>query len=411
MPAARTTVTEWLLEMVTVQAPEPVAGRDAKWQQNLDYLLAHLPYRHINLFAEVTPGQFEAAAADLRAAIPGLTDEEILVQMMQLVRMVDDEHTALIQNRTYPVIPLQFSAFSDGVYVVAAPDRYDAALQAQLIAVDGTPTHEVLDQIGTIIPHENPQWLRVQGANRLNQPHLLYGLGLLPDVDGARLTFENADGETFTTRVDAVMPSEIGSLNFQSALAAEDIPFSWAQDNLPYWSQYLPEERALFIQYNAAVSLPDRPIDAFIADVFETVDSQPVEQVIVDLRANSGGNSALLEPLIDRLASDYPQINQSENLHVLIGPRTFSSAVLNAIQFQQRTNATLVGEPTGGSPNHFGNYRSLVLPNFDMQVLYSTLYFEWLDEDAPSLMPDVRIELDADDYFAGRDVVLEAVLD
>jgi hypothetical protein len=96
---------------------------------------------------------------------------------------------------------------------------------------------------------------------------------------------------------------------------------------------------------------------------------------------------------------------------VLIGPRTFSSAVLNAIQFRQRTAAILVGEPTGGEPNHYGEVKSFTLPNSGLSVYYSTRRFVYIEGDASSaLEPDRVVPLMAADLLAGRDPVLEAVI-
>jgi hypothetical protein len=43
-------------------------------------------------------------------------------------------------------------------------------------------------------------------------------------------------------------------------------------------------------------------------------------------------------------------------------------------------------------------------------VSYSTKYFRFVEGDAPSLIPDVAVNLTLADYLALRDPVLEAVL-
>jgi C-terminal processing protease CtpA/Prc len=94
---------------------------------------------------------------------------------------------------------------------------------------------------------------------------------------------------------------------------------------------------------------------------------------------------------------------------VVINRGTFSSAMLNAIQLDDQTNATLLGEPTGGKPNSYGEILSFPLPHFGLSVVYSTKYFELRPgSDAPSVFPHVAIPLTASDYFAGIDPVLSA---
>jgi C-terminal processing protease CtpA/Prc len=104
------------------------------------------------------------------------------------------------------------------------------------------------------------------------------------------------------------------------------------------------------------------------------------------------------------------EINQKGRLFVIIGRRTFSSAILNALDLKKKTAAVFYGEPTGGKPNHFGEIETLTLPHLKLKVSYSTKYFQFVDGDDPSLMPDVLVELTLDDYLALRDPVLEAIL-
>jgi hypothetical protein len=96
---------------------------------------------------------------------------------------------------------------------------------------------------------------------------------------------------------------------------------------------------------------------------------------------------------------------------VIIGRTTYSSALQNAITLSREFQATLIGEPTGGKPNHYGEVRNFVLPNVGLRVGYSTRY--WLnypDADPLTLEPDVRAEPTFVDLLAGRDPALEAAL-
>lgn len=133
------------------------------------------------------------------------------------------------------------------------------------------------------------------------------------------------------------------------------------------------------------------------------------KRFVIDLRNNFGGNSSILAPVIGEIEKRR-SFNEEGRLFALISRKTFSSAVLNAIELKSRTKALLFGEPTGGKPNCYGEVRSLTLPNSQLKVSYSVKYFSLWPEDTPSLMPDVAVEVTAADYFAGRDPVMEAVL-
>jgi hypothetical protein len=52
----------------------------------------------------------------------------------------------------------------------------------------------------------------------------------------------------------------------------------------------------------------------------------------------------------------------------------------------------------------------MTLPSSGLVVSYSTRYYEFLDEDVPAVLPDVRIDPTWADFRAGRDPVMEWIL-
>ncbi|HEX4568373.1 MAG TPA: hypothetical protein VH138_17185 [Vicinamibacterales bacterium] len=61
----------------------------------------------------------------------------------------------------------------------------------------------------------------------------------------------------------------------------------------------------------------------------------------------------------------------------MIGGATFSAAIENAMELREKLHATLVGEPTGGRPNIYGNPKTLTLPNSQLKVQYSCSTGRW----------------------------------
>ena len=128
------------------------------------------------------------------------------------------------------------------------------------------------------------------------------------------------------------------------------------------------------------------------------------------MRQNGGGDffegrKHLIAPLKQR-----PALNQKGHLFVIIGRQTFSAAMANAVDFRKDTNAILVGEPIGERPNSYSENDEMTLPNSRLVVSYSTKYYKFLDEDAPAVMPDQRIDPNWPEFLAGRDPVMEWIL-
>ena len=126
-------------------------------------------------------------------------------------------------------------------------------------------------------------------------------------------------------------------------------------------------------------------------------------------RANGGGDSSVADPLLQGLRSRR-HLADSGRLFTLIGNGTFSSAMMNAITLRREAGAILVGEPTGGKPNSYGQVRSFALPNSGLTVSYSTQFFRLLpDSNTDSLYPEIAAAVSSADYRAGRDPALAAI--
>jgi C-terminal processing protease CtpA/Prc len=164
------------------------------------------------------------------------------------------------------------------------------------------------------------------------------------------------------------------------------------------------------VQYNVCDEQPGKPFRSFVDEVFALVDRSPDTRLVLDIRFNGGGNEAVLDPFMEALEAR-PALNEPDRLFVIIGRATYSSALQNAITLSREHHATLVGEPTGGKPNHYGEVRRFSLPNIGIQVQYSTRY--WLnypEADLPTLEPDLSTTLTIADVLAGHDPALEAAL-
>lgn len=391
---------------------DSTATRDEMWRQDLHYLAQTLPRVHKNAFFSVTREQFGEAVGKLDAAIPTLPDSRIVVEMARLVALIGDAHTAVNLYQTassFRVLPLQITWFKDGLYVTATPAEYSAALGARVSQIGGSDIEKVVDAVSTVVSHENEAYLKQVVPQYMISPEILQGVGLIRETSVVIMRLQRPDGDDFELEIQPVertAPLKWTSLPDPAKTA---LPLCFKNPRLYYWYEYIPDARTVYLQYNSCQNIQSKSFRQLTNEVLEVLKSNPVDRFVVDLRFNGGGDSRVAGPLLNALLHN-PAINRKGHLFVIIGRRTFSSAILNALDFRNRTEATLVGEPTGGRPNHYGEVRTFALPNSKLVVSYSTKYFKQSREDTPSLMPDLTVELTSADYFAGRDPVIEAIL-
>jgi len=388
-------------------APSPSGG---PWVEDIEYLVRELPRRHKNLFFNVTREEFEEAAASLRSSVPDMTDDEIKVALARLVAMVGDAHTSLRLTRwstgiDFDTFLIEAGWFPEGLFVTWAGAGHDRLFGCRVVGIGEMDVGEAYDMVKELISHENEQWARYLGPEYLLTPEILVALGIAPDGEAVPFTFESPQGDVFTTELTPCSRGRMIGDRWRSCAA-----FYWGETALylrnpgdDYWFEYLDDSRTLYVKYDSCRG----DLSKTVAGVRHVLDAQPVERLVIDLRHNSGGNSEVINPLVDELKA---RPSLEGRIYCIIGRQTFSSGVLNAIELKRDLGAILVGEPTGGKPNCYGEVRNLRLPHSGLRVSYSVKYFSPWPEDTPSLMPDIPVEVTAADYFSGRDPVLEAIL-
>ena len=188
--------------------------------------------------------------------------------------------------------------------------------------------------------------------------------------------------------------------------------------------------------------------------MFDDMENKGVENLIIDLRHNGGGNSAMGKQLIYFLDIDkklngfstYPywEYNKKDSLkrkhypffgsvedensifylekpdkrfkgkiYILTGQDTFSSAVDFTTLMQDNGLATIVGEPTGGRTSSFGDLVMVKTPNTESILSHSWKFFQRPDHSKERelfIIPDVEIYPYIDDLIEGRDPQFQWIL-
>jgi serine/threonine protein kinase len=388
--------------------------REAGWRRDLDYFKSEFPQRHLDFSKLVAPADFSRAVDDLKQQVPTLSDAELILGLMHIVAGVGVAHTGLDwspQAAVFHQYPLQVRWCSDGLGVAAAAEEYRAALGARVLQI-GTLTPEQLEQAeAPYISHENAAWLHQQSPSYMVMAELLQHLKVANADGSVDVSLARDGGAPFTLHL---VPSARGAGDKHWVAATEALhtptPLYGRHPKTFYWREFLPESRTLYVQYNKCAEAPDQPFSQFVAETLAFAATNPVARVVVDLRLNAGGSSEVIQPLLDGLENT-PALSAKGHLFVLISGHTFSSGVMDAMYLQDRLHAVLVGRPTGGKPNCYGEIKEMELPVSHLGISYPVKHFQSLaDRDPASLEPDVKVSFTWPDYLAGRDPDLDAVL-
>jgi hypothetical protein len=412
----------WLLALGASPQPSvtdraPLALSADQWRADLRYLAEQMPLLHKNLFHTMTPEAFQQAVDRLDADIPHLNDDEIAFRLYAIAAMPQDSHTGAIGYPSGVYFPLRLRYYEDGLYVESAPAKYAFAVGGRLVRIGDVPAGAVYEKLQAVMPHDtgNPGLLEAIGPVLMMSGHVLHGLGVEPNADGATFVVDK-DRKELRLELTPEVPFETlyGHTPVQGwadARGSAPAPLWLMHPDRPFWSEYIPAERLFYVQFNQVADAKDQTVEAFFEDAFRRAAQLPVDKFVLDIRENNGGNNYLLKPIIVGLIR-MPSIDRPGHLFVVTSRRTYSAAQNLVNRLELYTSAIFVGQPTGQHVNSYGDPVLILLPNSHIRVGMASIW--WQDVDERDKRSETDPEIAADPtfaaYAANRDPALDEII-
>ncbi|MGH3024445.1 MAG: hypothetical protein ACRDNI_12370 [Gaiellaceae bacterium] len=395
-------------------AAAPETGSAQKQAGDVARLLEGLDAYHPEPWHDITEEKFGAAARDLADDWPQLGEDARLVGLMRLLALLGqgDGHSGIFpldpaHDRELHLFPVRLYEFSDGLFVVAAPDRPEL-VGARLEAVAGVPVDDAVRAVEPLVPADNESSRAARLPQYLVVAEVLHGLGLTADAGPAELTLVMPDGAPRTATLAPVSASEYAASypDLFNPLVPQGLP---TRPEPPYlshrlrtrWLDTLEGGGTVYAAYNVTLG----STESFARRLEHAASRPEVERVVLDLRHNPGGDTTTYAPLLDVLGT-------LDSVTVLVGRTTFSAAANLLAELEQRADLVLVGEPSGGSPNLFGDPVPVTLPESRLtaQVAGRRWSLAGEGDERTAFEPDRPIALSSADFFGGIDPVLEEAL-
>lgn len=378
--------------------------REQRFREDIDFFADTVKSRHPALFRQISPGEFDQAIEDLKAKVPDLSDAQIFFGLNAIAARVGDAHTSVQATAATGVrsIPLRVRAFEEGWYVVSAGGSALPALGKRLLRIGSLPVEEAFERVRAFIPAENRWWALQQAPQFLVSPQALQAAGVTASAESAECEFE--DGLRITLREESVAMFDF------PRKARPNPPLYRRNASLFYWFEYLPESQLLYFKYDRCQQDPTLPMERMAQEMIELWKREPVARVVFDLRNNSGGDAGVIRPLLEALGAFLATSGKAvPQGFVFSGRQTFSSGMRNVIDLKATGFVSILGEPTGGSPNGPSETVGFTLPNSRWQCQVSTRIYP-----APgytdTVPPDIAVPFTFEDWAAERDPYLERAM-
>ena len=393
-------------------AQAPASDRVTLWTDDALFLVEEYERRHPRPWFGCPREEFERSMDVFLAGIEAWSEERTCAEFLRLFARIAEQgrdgHSGIWPTQG-GMLPLQLYWFVDGWFVVAADEP--ELVGAQVTALGGVPIGEATERLAPLLTRDNEWNLRDQLALALAGTTLLAGVGIPCTEAGLAMTFVRG-GKSEERRI-AAQRLDVGALSFRHGLPTRPGVRWLAQREQAFRYEVLEPEKTLYLQFNevTARDAHGRALADFAAEVVRVFGERECQRLVLDVRSNGGGDNTTFGPLIDALKA--PPFERHGTVFALIGRGTFSAAGNFVTALERDTHAILIGEPTGGAPNQYGDAQTVVLPNHkDLLVRVSTRYHEFSRADDARLThePHLSVPLRSSDYFTDQDPVLAAAL-
>lgn len=421
-----TTLSRFILVLILFVSFASHAQQDktllaTEWQDDLRFLQTKAHKEYPFLFKKITSEDFDAAVDKLYQEIPSLEAHEIPVAFSRIVALFEYGHTQLPFSTLAndQILPVNIYQFSDGVYIEGAHKNHLKIVGAKVLEIEGIPIMKVFEMIRPVVPAENDQYFKAYGLRFAMVPNILHAQGVISELK-SDITFTlEKDGKTFKHTLKAV-PRDQLSIDYSYVTPNDDWVSSrdqaWTPNYLKdleklYYYEYFPKQKAVYVRHSSIRNDVSEDIKTFYGKVFDFIDTNDVEKLILDVRLNGGGNNYLNKPIITGII-ERPELNKEGKFFTIIGRRTFSACQNLVNELDNYTNTIFVGEPTAENVNFYGDTKREILPNSGLSVYLSFAW--WQDkpqwENRDWTIPHIAVDMTFHDYRTNYDPVLEAAL-
>ena len=405
------------------------------WQQDLEYMVKRIEIMHPLPYAFFPRQDFYKLKDRLYQEIPHLIDADIVVSFSELLASLNDGHTRMgfeysdpeWLDKTFNLLPFILYPFDDGVYILAGLPKYRKLVGLKIEKLGKMPVAEAIVKLGKLYSHDNAYGQKKSLYYTLGFAEMLKKIDAVEAVNRISLSLRNEKNKLVKIEIDTVpftdMARYLGTWYPQSCPELVTMnessknPLSlWLKDRESrFWFEFVPEDKMMFLQINSLNFPHGSGKGSFgeaCARFFEALDRSAAEKLVIDIRANNGGNHVEL-PLLKGIIAR-PAIDRHDKLFLITGRVTYSAAVHFTTIFSKYTNATIVGEPAAGRPNHYGSFRKFTLPNHpQITIGCSVDYYQDSDpfDFATAHIPDILTKITSADYRNNIDPAMVKVRD
>ncbi len=387
------------------------------WRSDIDTLIEKVKTEHYIYSKQPLRERLITEVQDLKKNVPVFSDERMLIELQRLMFQLGDGHCYVLPFGASKVdsrfLPLHFYQFSDGLFIIDADSAHKKLIGCQVLKIGPVIPEKFMGDMTHFISEDNTMGALWIGPFFLRFHGMLESYGLNAADPTVTMTMKTTKGDIVKEDVDFVPVPRLRGIPklVPSQLPGSPPPPLYLYNlHSSYWMKELPEDSALYFEFNQVMNDPVESLASFSNDLDNVLQQKNIRTLIVDVRNNNGGNGELIDPLL-KVLEKFDSKGSGRKLYVITGRNTFSAAQIFISLLNRNTHAVFAGEPSSSKPNFVGEENDLQLPWSGALCSISNRYHESIPGDKRQwIEPEIQISLSSADYFANRDPVLTMIL-
>ena len=350
-------------------------------KETLYKIFAIAEQEHKNLFHNISKRKFYKELNQVAEKIETLDKKQINYELMRLFALFRDGHTdyKILTKK----LPLKFYLIEDKFIIIEISNKHSELLYSEIKSINGVDVREIYNKAKSLISAENEFWLNYKIFDSLRNAYFLNALGLKNCDKSIEIVVGDKGYKINSLDTDTIKSPYFVRTNNYSLTARND---------------------KLIFTYSKCKEDENYSIDSLIKDLQNKLLQN--DKLIIDLRFNSGGNSAYFNRVIN-------EVLRPKHIKgiALINEGCYSSTMF-AVADLKRLGFILLGSNTGGELCTYGELNICDVDGWKFSV--SKKYFDKRNKKIRTkhfVKPDIYIANTLADYKNNNDNVLNKAIE
>lgn len=366
--------------------------------------------RHIDMYFNISKEELDRYIDEIIEMYDINDDYSLYYYTNMIIKKIFgiyDSHTKLLFEKGDFYLPVRLKYINNKLYIIRTTKETKTLLYSEVKKIENIDINIIIEEIKSIVASSTEEYVTSQIELFLING---YKIKSLPSID-SKLDEFNFTVNSDEKIIDMKLTKDEGYL----------LPVNKPKENYSY---ELKDDKIIIV-YNKCREEYDGQMIEFVNKIESESKKFGIEKFIIDIRGNQGGNSEIINPLIEFL--------KDKKTVTLVDEYVFSGGRF-AILDLKNINSKFVGTGIGTQLNCFGNapitkYDNFIIPisnkYFYMDTSYSYDDFRYADTKekfkklkqnkelfVPQIFePDYYSKKNIDDYKDGFDRELEFAIE